>query len=63
MDSCQALREYAGLVENIRSAQKILKNIDAAVDQAEKAIFSMLQLLYILKNIDAARRPDSRLYA
>ena len=34
MDSCQPLREYADLVENIRSAQKILKNIEAAIDYA-----------------------------
>ena len=33
-DSCQPLREYADLVENIRSAQKILKNIEAAIDYA-----------------------------
>ena len=34
MESCQPLREYADLIENIRSAQKIVKNIDAAIDYA-----------------------------
>ena len=34
MNSCQPLREYADLVEDIRNAQRILKNIEAAIDHA-----------------------------
>lgn len=31
---CRPLQEYAVFIENIRSSQEILKNIEAAVDQA-----------------------------
>ena len=34
MKSCQPLREYADLVENIRNAQLVLRNIEAAIDHA-----------------------------
>ena len=34
MASCRPLQEYAVFIENIRSSQRILKDIEAAVDQA-----------------------------
>lgn len=38
MAACQPLREYSELVENIRRAQRTLKNIGAAIDQAINAM-------------------------